>query len=399
MIKSVAVAIKRAICMMIHTVLRAFPKKIHKRYDVVVVFCSLIGDYVLWLSTKESYKSTYKGKKTLLICSDVVKDLAQLSESFTDVVSFNPKKIVDSPSYHYKMMSYFSGIESEVLISPAYTHQFAADLICAMIRSPQKICYDSKRITTIKSGLQSFLWRYSRKVIDKYFDGFFNRFITYPIDKPFSEIGAIEYFTQTVIDASFQYRLSDISFLISKYICPIKEPYVFISVSSSRAIKDWPNERVARVLSLIPSSYALVLAGRGDGDIEKANFLINRDNEEHVVYNFINKTTILEMMGLIAHSTFVMGNDTAAVHIAAAARVPSICYTHGACFGQFVPYPDYIPEKMYHPRCVYYKMDCFGCNYNCIMDFDINKPLYCLSQVSEDMVESQITQLLSELNQ
>lgn len=377
--------------MVLHTVLRKLPAHREEHYDAVVVCCSLIGDFVLWASTLDSYREKYKGKNTLLIVYNMVEEIAALSNAFTDVVAINPKKILNNPSYHYRLMSHLRRITADELISPSYRHQLSGDLVCAMIGSPQKICYKSYRITTIKSGFGDFLWKYSKKWVDKYFDNFFTDFIELPDDKQ-SEIETIEYFTQRVINGAYQYRLSDISYITSGYECPISVPYMLLSTSSSRTIKDWPIERFTEILKRIPSEFAIVLSGHGDHDMKDAEEVIRNDNGCHTIFNFVNKTTIIEMMGLISHASFVIGNDSAAVHIAAASRVPSICITHGACFGQFVPYPESIPEREFHPRCVYKKMDCYGCNYNCIKDF--KEPLYCLRQVTVEMVVRELENLL-----
>lgn len=396
MIPEIATIAHRATCLFIHAFLRNMPSKMERRYDAVIVECNLIGDYILWVSTLKSYKKKFEGKKTLLICNDLVEDISVFSGVFTDVIPYNSKRIINDVGYHYRLMKSLRRISAEELIYPSFKHQISADLISAVVQARRKTCFRSKRITTIKGHLRSLLWRGSRNIVDRYFDGFYNNFIEYPKDFEQSEIKTIEYFTQKVIDENYSYSLSDISFITSGYGCPISEPYVFLSASSSRTIKDWPIERFAKVLAVIPHSFSIVLSGRGENDLKKADYLIKSDGGKHVIYNFVNKTTVVEMIGIISKATFVIGNDSAAVHIAAAARVPSICITHGACFGQFVPYPESVPEREFHPRCVYESMDCFGCNYNCIKDF--KEPLYCLRKVSVERVINELNNLVRTLN-
>ena len=332
----------------------------------------------------------------LFLPKNIVEEISVLSNVFTDVIPFNAKRVINNPGYHYRLMKRLRKISADQLIYPAFKHQVPADLISAMVNAPQKTCYRSKRITTIKGDVASFLWNRFRKIVDRYFDSFYNEFIDYPIGIDHSEIKTIEYFTQKVIDEKYIYRLSDISFLTSAYKCPISTPYVFLSASSSRTIKDWPIERFSKLMSVIPSNLTIVLSGHGANDMKKAEELIKADKGKHIIINYVNKTTVVEMIGIISHAYFVIGNDSAAVHIAAAARVPSICVTHGACFGQFVPYPTDVPEIDSHPRCVYKKMDCFGCDYNCKIDY--SEPLYCLRQVTVDMVVSEMERLLWAIN-
>ena len=181
MISKLTVMLKRAICLLIHFILYRQHSRKEQHYDAVVVGCNLIGDFILWVSTFESYRNKYKGKKTLLICNDIVEDISVLSNVFTDVIPFNAKRVINNPGYHYGLMKRLRMINADQLIYPAFKHQVPADLISAMVEAPRKTCFRSKRITTIKGDVASFLWNRFRKIVDSYFDSFYNEFIDYPI--------------------------------------------------------------------------------------------------------------------------------------------------------------------------------------------------------------------------
>ena len=104
-----------------------------------------------------------------------------------------------------------------------------------------------------------------------------------------------------------------------------------------------------------------------------------------------------DLVCLISKSSFVLGNDSAAIHIAAACRVPSVCYIHGAHFGRYVPYPNDLPEMEYHPRCVYNKMDCYWCGYRCNVEFNPEMPFYCLRTITVDIVKKELLKLLNDI--
>ena len=111
--------------------------------------------------------------------------------------------------------------------------------------------------------------------------------------------------------------------------------------------------------------------------------------------NLINKTTIQETVEIIRNSEFVIGNDSSAVHIAAATRTPSICIAPGAHYNRFVPYPEEVADHFYHPRVVVHQMPCFGCNYHC--KFPVEKQLKCIQNISVPMVAGKLTELLNEI--
>ena len=171
--------------------------------------------------------------------------------------------------------------------------------------------------------------------------------------------------------------------------------YALIAVSSSADTKIWPAERFAVLIDMIPSKYGIVLSGAGDADVKRAETIINNVKDKLRICNMINKTSVQSMFVLIAHSRFVIGNDSAAVHIAAASHVPSICLFHGAHFGRFLPYIESIGNIKYHPRIVYNKMDCYNCNFKCKWPNAV--PFPCLDQVSVDMAAEELSKLLIEL--
>lgn len=390
--------VKPLICLIAHTVIYFIPFKANKHYDVVIVRSDAIGDFIIWLSTMNSYKKRFKGKSVLLICPSINKSIAIDTGCFSEVITFDRDKIVNNIRYHISYMKMLKTLSADLVLNPAWGHQFSADYICAMIKSPQKIGTIVKRHITVKNYVDNIIAKLIDIGIGDFGNLYFTDLIPMPDQHTSSEFEAIESFTRQIVDSDFRYNLANMSFLTKDYVKKISGEYCFISVSSSRIIKDWPNERLAELICDIPDFYTIVLSGFGTSDLEKADFLIQSDNGKHEMLNYVNKTSVKEMICLISKATFVLGNDSAAVHIAAACRVPSICFTHGAHFGRFVPYPDYIPEKEFHPRCVYKKMECFGCSYRCGFDFDINKPFFCLRQVTVDMAKKELLELLKYLH-
>lgn len=385
------------ICLIIHSFICIIPHKRSKIYDVVIVRSDAIGDFVIWLSALDCYKNKYNGKKILLICPSVNEGIAKCTNCFTEILTFDRKKIIDNIFYHARYMWMLKSISSSIVINPAWGHQFSADFICAMIKSSQKIGSSVKREITVKNKLDKFFSKLIDIGIGNFGDLYFSKLVPMPHIKNTSEFEAIESFTQQVIDPSFKYRLADLAFITKGYVSDISNKYCFVSVSSSRVLKDWPIDRLSELLKCVPNDYSIVLSGIGTVDLKKAKYLIDEDSGQHRMINCINKTSVIDMICLISKSSFVIGYDSAAVHISAACRVPSLCIIHGAHFARFVPYPSFIPEQKFHPICVYRKMDCYGCGYQCNNDFDINKPFYCLRQVTVDMAKIKLKILIDSI--
>jgi ADP-heptose:LPS heptosyltransferase len=97
------------------------------------------------------------------------------------------------------------------------------------------------------------------------------------------------------------------------------------------------------------------------------------------------KTSVRELVGLVAHAAFVVTNDTSIVHIAAAAGVPAVVILGGGHFGRFLPYSTDQAEAT-APSVVHAAMPCFGCDWRCkFAPFD-RGPKPCITNVSVDHV-------------
>ena len=374
--------INQYISLIVHSIIYWIKVKPRKHYDVVIVRSDAIGDFVIWMSALPSYRKKFQGKSILLICPKPDRELAEAFGIFDEILTFDRKDIEDDILYHIRIMYSLKKISSDILINPTWQHQMSADYICAMIQSKVKIGTLIQR-----EGIR-----------DKLCDNFFTELIEMPAFQNASEFEAIECFTRKVIDSDYKYTLSDVSKIVDDYIPSFHGEYCCISLSSSTERKNWPIERVSETISAIPNKFNIVLLGYGVEDKRKASYIMEEDSNCHTIYDFVNKTSILEMFRIISKATFVMANDSVAVHMSAACRVRSICYTHGAHYKRFVPYPDSIPEKIFHPRCVYKIMNCYGCNYHCIYDNNKEKPLFCLREVKTEMVINEVNKLIKEIS-
>lgn len=390
--------LKLILSFLLHAYIRISYKKIRAHYDVTIVKADAIGDFVMWMGSIEAYRKKYQGKRVLLVCSQADKDIIEPLGFFTDIITFNRVELANKLDYFYKFMRDMSGINSDIVINPSWDHTQIDDLICGMIKSHNKYASQVKRDITVNGWLDNFVLNLVKWGVLDTGKLYYDYLLPMPDHSKTSELYAIQIFTRQLVDPNYNYQLADLSHITKDYICPIIEKYCFVSLSSSRILKDWPIENLSTLLYFVPSNYTIVLSGFGLKDEEKAQYLTINNGSKQKILNFVNQTTIREMIGLISCSSFVLSNDSAAIHIAAACRVPSLCFMHGAHFGRFAPYPDIIPEKEYHPRCVYKLMDCFGCGYKCNKDSNLNKPFFCLRQVTVDMAKDELYKLLEFVN-
>lgn len=353
------------------------PTRKIKHFDVIIINVGLIGDFALRYDTSIAYKKKFEGKKVLFICPKLIYPIVKDDPFFYEIWTYDLKKFMFNLPYFTQFVFKLKRISTDVLLFPAWERYRVGDIMVSFIKS--------KYTAGMKGRLGADLKR-------RYYNRYFTELIEDPEDN--SEIGSSICFTKNIIDSSYQYGDNPLLISPTENII-IEGHYVVLAISSSQERKNWPIERYAEVVNLIPEKYKIVICGVGAGDKSKANKVISLADNQLRMMDFIDRTSVSDLIALISKSDFVIGNDSAAVHIACATRVPSICLLHGAHYKRFLPYPERLPNKKYHPRVIYYKMDCFQCDYRCIYKDII--PFECLKRVTVDMVKPVLFELLNEL--
>jgi len=111
----------------------------------------------------------------------------------------------------------------------------------------------------------------------------------------------------------------------------------------------------------------------GDGTIFPLNTLIGR-------------TSLPELVAIISGARLLVGNETSAIHIAAAVQTPSLCLLGGGHFGRFIPYTLDEPFDFVGPLAVFHEMGCYHCNWLCSQKFAKGAPFPCLAQITVEQV-------------
>ena len=352
-----------------------------KKYDLVIVRVDRIGDYILWHDTIAAYKKKYGGKKILLICPSALLSVTQEESLFSEIVTYDHQQAKASHKYLFELFLKMRKITSYEVIYPSWRRSVLGDLIVLGIKSPNKI--GMKGIPDAKYSFSSLL------------NHIFNLFYSKLVDSPHStnEINAIEHFTKCVIDKDYLYGHNKLKVSCSSPVSSKK--YAVIAFSAYNKYRIWSIDNFVKLIDSIPLQYDVVLSGYGADDDRRANYITNNVKVSTRIINLVSKTTIPHLIALISNPSSVIGNDSSAIHIAAATQTPSLCILPGAHFGRFVPYPDDIKTIEYKPKTVYYKMDCYGCNYNCTRP--ITDSYECLRLVTVDMAMKELNLLLKEI--
>jgi len=182
-----------------------------------------------------------------------------------------------------------------------------------------------------------------------------------------------------------------------------EKQYIAVFPGASSVKKTWPIEKfIDCVLYMLDhTQYQIVLAG-SEIDIELSCFIQERVCNNRIL-NVTGKTTIDEWFALIGNARMILCNESGAVHVAAALKVPSVCVGAQEFGDSFLPYhPELIRSNDRLPVVIRSKrMECYYCRKakryittsgkTCYLD---NGHFQCLNNISSKMVIEAINSVL-----
>jgi heptosyltransferase-2 len=128
------------------------------------------------------------------------------------------------------------------------------------------------------------------------------------------------FFSLRVPDVS----LDEVSATINGYLA-VQQPFVVISPSSAWETKRWSTRGFREVAAaLVAQGYRVVVIGAPDDSTVCGEVCRELNVSEGAVVNLCGRTTMLELIYLIRHAKAVICNDSLALHIASATRVPTV---------------------------------------------------------------------------
>ena len=164
--------------------------------------------------------------------------------------------------------------------------------------------------------------------------------------------------------------------------------YWILAPGASQDKRRWPAQRfvaMARMLACEAEPRVCVLLG---GPEER---ILCRDIAESMqtpCIDLAGRTSVGEMQQWIAHAEFILGNDSAAGHFAAAMGVPAIIVTGGGHYGRCFPYTAQITPARCRPIAVAEPMPCFHCDWICQYATAPNEPYPCIERITIGQVHA-----------
>ena len=339
---------------------------------VALIKVDAIGDFVLWLHSADLLRDRYSDKLITLVCNQAVKDIPSLLQIFDKVIYVDMAKFSLNPLYRFKKVREIKTLGASIAIQPTFSRTYlTGDSLIRATRAEKKIG---------SFGDYSNISPWQKCLSDRWY----TQLVPASEEQMMELERNAEFLKGLGIKA--EPKVAKLPILVNSigHLKPKKDYFIIFPGASFRK-KMWPVDRFAMVAKSIvkETGWSLVLCGT-KSEVEISESIIKLSGIKAI--NIAGKTSLPEFVEIIRGAKLLIGNDTSAVHISAAVSTPSVCILGGGHFGRFMPYGEAVDGVK--PIAVYARMNCFGCNWICIKNYEPNLCVPCIAAVSVEDVRS-----------
>ena len=351
---------------------------------VLLIKLDLIGDFIIWLDAAKEFRSLYPGKKIVLYANAVWSALAVCLPYWDEVISVDMTRLREDDLYRLRLLYRTHVRGFDIAIQPTFSREYMVDLIIRATHARLRIGHlgDLNNITSEDKAIT---------------DSWYTQ-LTPQATGQEAELNINAHLIRTLGNPHFLSRVPTLNKLIDLPVeLTIKKPYCVIVPGASWDPKRWATESFAEIARELYAKHGLstVLCGTSS-ERGLCNSVANLAGAE--VLNFAGQTTLIEMVEVIRNARLLIANDSAAIHIATAARTAAVCVLGGGHFGRFLPYQPEVPEgDQILPIIAYSRMDCYGCRWRCHYPIAPGQPVPCISRITVSQVLNECEALLDEI--
>lgn len=350
------------------------------RQSLMLVRLDVIGDFILWLDSAKAYRVIYPNKRIVLYANSSWAELAKQFNYWDEVVSIDMVKL--RADELYKIKTFFNirrrGFSSA--IQPTYSREYMADMLVRASCATVRVGYDCDLSNIQPEQKKTSDQWYTELIAD---DG-----------HPLMELKRNAEFVRRLGYTSFVSGVPEIAPLLDlPENLKFNLPYVVIFPGASWIPKMWPARKFIELIQKIKATHnveILLCGGVAEYDLCQEITV----GCSFYVHNLAGLTKLQELVEVIRSARLVVANDTSAIHIAAATQTDSICLLGGGHYGRFLPYQIEVNEPKIIPNIQIHKMDCYGCNWNCIYTESTINTVPCVENISVEQVSIACTKVL-----
>lgn len=346
---------------------------------ILLVKIDAIGDYILFRNFIEELKTSdkYKGYEIDLLGNSAWKDLALKYDSafISDFYFIQVDPLYKQPSRVMKLGWFLFKKKYTAVIQSTYSRDLLSSGLSALAAGKENIAYNCE------NGPH---YEYKKQM-----DKLFTRLIYLPDEIHHEYERNIYFFEQITGKQILPYNR------LTLPVSTTQKKGILIFPGSSYYKRNWEKEKFLEIIKrlLNETSEHITIAG-GPSEVPVASYLTGHLPSSDRLTDLTGKSSLPQLVQLIADSGLVVSNETSAVHIAAACQTPVICIQGGGHFERFTPYP---LKMNFRPICVFEPMECFNCNWNCKYYNDFPEPFPCILKISTQEVWDKIKMCINPI--
>lgn len=348
--------------------------------EVIIIRLDLIGDCAMFSGALRQIKKKYKGHKISIICLKSTRCIFERIGGIHKIYTYNLNPTNLSYKEISRLLKEIGTKKFSLLLQPQTSRPKTADVLSYLVEAEYKVAIECKPDNTTEE------WK--RKA-----------------EKVYSEIIRIpsgwrsefEYYLAFLKGIGISVELHQIQpCLFYSSENKLQSRYFVLAPGASFLQRAWEPEKFAHVADYIFMQTGWIPVILGAAHESPLADEITRQSLPATLFNLQNmvgKTSVSEMVDLIANSEIVLCNDSSAAHIASAVGKNSIAITGGGHLNRFLPYPH---DFNYGPIAVSETVGCEFCAWNpsliskntpCFQrGFQQGKNFLCICAISEDKV-------------
>ena len=351
------------------------------RQKVLIVRLDRIGDFLLWLPTTSAWRFLYPADQyeLTLLANPSWAETAEGLHCFDHVQTLDVHRFVWSLPYRYRFMKWVRQTGFAKVVQARYSRElFAEDAVTRVSGAGERFGF--ARHADAGTHIQ-------KRISDRWYTQLFDD----------GGPDSMELQRNAILMRS----LGLTGFRSEVPTLPVTEAlpaelqgmnYYVLFPGASWGGKRWPVEKFQRLAQRIYAACGWTGVLCGASDEREIGVRLLADTTSPLL-DWIGKTSLPQLVTVIAGAQMLIGNDTSGIHMAAAVGTPSVCILGGGHYGRFLPYVTENPAAKPLPLPVIKPMACFGCDWHCIYERHDDKPVPCVRDVSVESVWAAIDNL------
>lgn len=346
------------------------PKHVPKRNSILFINNGFIGDLIISSILCENDHLFSKYDKVIFVVKNQYKELFADYSGSIEFIGYNYKKYKYSLLYKYSFLKYLRSFGFGKVYNLTAARGIISEEITLLSGAEEKYCLNSDK-------------QYLGKLIGKNIENQYNSIITLKsvneYEKHF-ELLRFAFNNKNPLSIYLNKKTFKESDIQGKLNFILNNKYIVIAPFSLERYKDWPTKHFKKLIEYLEKKYIVVLIGNKDQSFDLIKLKDNFNN----VHIAAGTLLINEIPSLISKAVMFVGLDSGITHMAVKLGIPTLSIIGGGQFNRFLPF-----GESQTVRYLYYKMNCFNCEWNCPFE-----KKDCIELVSVASVIDNIQQLL-----